>query len=764
MAKKVTKNVHINVTSNVKGITGKASDGADKLKGKLDGAKGSAGALGGAMKGLGARMLSFAKHPLTLVAAGVAGIVSGFKAALNVAEGFSASMSRLSAISGATGNDLNKLKENAENLGKSTQFTAAQVADAQTELAKMGFTTTGILNATSGALDLAVSSGIEMADAAEIMAATMNGFGMETSEAGRITDVMAKSFTTSALDAEKFRESMKLVAPAAKNMKVSLEQSTAAIAVLADQGIAGSMAGTSLRRVLAELSAKTGKDFRQSLDIYAERLEKVTSTSGKMAIATEAVGIRNKDVLLSLIANREKLDDLTVAYQNAGGSAKGMVDIMEGNLSGDKKKMRSALEGLGITISETLGIEKAMRFVTQKFTGFVSSMEKFFGTLGIRAEKFGNNFKAMGGFIVKGVLEMRLAFIQLQRKISEIPLIGRAIDTDALDQSEKEIQASLDRTIGTLTKYAERNKEIQDEIALYGVEPDVTTEGDAAPVAGVPVVDDVFVEGEAEGEESDDAKIDRLKDFIKKQGEARQDAEDETHLARMERMRQRALEEAAILGASEEQLQTIREGFQARIDAARQKDVDDHHKANQEKINKELENLDLMARIFGEESKLGKLALIAKAQMSKIEMKIDGEVTMSKMLKATAEAGVDYFKGIGKAASAAPFPMNVPLIAGHIATALPLFMQLKSVFKKNKATAGLKGSAEIQTPSASVGSGNTVTAPEFNVVGQASAGENMIADTIASANQRPIRTYVVSTDVSNSQELERKAEGTASLG
>lgn len=765
MAKKVTKNVHINVTSNVKGITGKASAGADKLKGKLDGAKGSAGALGGAMKGLGARMLAFAKHPLTLVAAGVAGIVSGFKAALNVAEGFSKSMSRLSAISGATGNDLNKLKENAENLGKSTQFTAAQVADAQTELAKMGFTTTGILNATSGALDLAVSSGIEMADAAEIMAATMNGFGMETAEAGRITDVMAKSFTTSALDAEKFRESMKLVAPAAKNMKVSLEQSTAAIAVLADQGIAGSMAGTSLRRVLAELSAKTGKDFRQSLDIYAERLENVTSTSGKMAIATEAVGMRNKDVLLSLIANREKLDDLTVAYQNAGGSAKGMVDIMEGNLSGDKKKMRSALEGLGITISETLGIEKAMRFVTQKFTGFVSSMEKFFGTLGIRAEKFGNNFKAMGGFIVKGVLEMRLAFIQLQRKISEIPLIGRAIDTDALDQSEKEIQASLDRTIGTLTKYAERNKEIQDEIALYGVEPDVATEGDAAPVAGVPVADE-FIEGEAEVEEGDDAKIDRLKDFIKKQGEARQDAEDETHLARMERMRQRALEEAAILGASEEQLQTIRDGFQARIDAARQKDLDDHKAVQQEKIDKELENLDLMARIFGEESKMGKLALIAKAQMSKIEMQIDGEVTMSKMLKATAEAGVDYFKGIGKAASAAPFPLNVPLIAGHIATALPLFMQLKSVFKKNKATAGLKGAAEIQTPSASLsgGGGNTVTAPEFNVVGQASAGENMIADTIASANQRPIRTYVVSTDVSNSQELERKAEGTASLG
>jgi hypothetical protein len=763
MAKKVTKNVHINVTSNVKGITGKAGAGADKLKGKLDGAKGSAGKLGGAMKGLGARFLAFAKHPATLVAAAVAGIVTGLKAALNVAEGFSKSMSRLSAISGATGDDLNKLKENAENLGKSTQFTAAQVADAQTELAKMGFTTTGILNATSGALDLAVSSGIEMADAAEIMAATMNGFGMETSEAGRITDVMAKSFVTSALDAEKFRESMKLVAPAAKNMKVSLEQSTAAIAVLADQGIAGSMAGTSLRRVLAELSAKTGKDFRQSLDIYAERLENVTSTSGKMAIATEAVGMRNKDVLLSLIANRDKLDELTVSYQNAGGAAKGMVTTMEENLSGDKKKMRSALEGLGITISETLGLEKAMRFVTQKFTGFVGSIDKFFGTMGLKSEKTGIAFNKFGLNIQEGILEMRLAFIKLQRKIADIPLIGRVIDKKNLDESEKSIQESLDKITSKYEAYGKRREDIQTEIDNYGVTTDVTSEGDTAPsTTALPT--DEFVEGEAEGDGESSKLADRMR-YLEKLKKAEQDFEDETHLAKMERARARAVEEADLLGASEEQMQTIRDSFQARIDAARQKDVDDHHKANQEKINKELENLDLMARIFGEESKLGKLALIAKAQMSKIEMKIDGEVTMSKMLKATAEAGVDYFKGIGKAASAAPFPLNVPLVAGHIATALPLFMQLKSVFKKNKATAGLSGASEIQTPSASLsGGGNTVTAPEFNVVGQASAGENMIADTIASANQKPIRTYVVSTDVSNSQELERKAEGTASLG
>lgn len=753
MAKKVTKNVHINVTSNVKGLTGKTTQATDKMSGGFNKAKTSAKGLKGGISGLVGRLGVFGKVAAAATAV-VAGMVAGFRAALRVAEGFSKSMSRLEAISGATGDNLTALKDNAEALGKSTQFTAAQVADAQTELAKMGFTTTGILNATSGALNLAVASGIEMAEASEIMASTLNGFGLETAEATRVTDVMAKSFVTSALDAEKYRESMKLIAPIAKSVKVSLEEASAATAVLADVGVSGSLAGTQLRRILSDLAVTTGKDFRTSLDIAAESMANATSTADKLAIAKDLVGDRAKGSLIALVENREKLDDLTLAYNDAGGAAEGMVTKMENNLSGDKKKMKSALEGLGITISETLGIERAMRFVTQKFTGFVSSMEKFFGTLGLRAEKFGNRFRIMGQQIALFAENSGLSFNNFMRKLSEVPLLGKAIDTEALDESEKKIKERIDSIGDNLEGLKDRQQEITEEMASYG-ETVVETTPDVAPVGAVV---DEFVEGEVDDSADGDNKLQRLQDFLNRQRALVENHEDQTHLAKMERMRERALEEAEQLGASQEQLDQIRQGYQARIDAARAQDLEDTKRVQQEKINAKLEELDLMARIFGEESKLGKLALIAKQQMAKIEMQIDGEVTMGKMLKSMAEGTVDYFKGLTAAASK-PFPANIPAVAGHIATALPLFMQLKQAFASSKKSTGLSG-ASVSAPT----SGGAVSAPSFNVIGQASAGEQMIAETISQANDKPIRTYVVSGDVSSSQELERKAEGTASLG
>lgn len=761
MAKKTTKHVHINVTSNVNGLTKKTNVATDKMSGGFKKAKGSAGAFSGAMKGLSTRVMGFIKHPAVLLAAAVAGIVKGFGAALRVAEGFSSSMSKLSAISGATGSDLEDLQQNAEQLGKSTQFTAAQVADAQTELAKMGFTTTGILNATSGAIDLAVSSGIEMADAAEMMASTMNGFGFETSEAGRIVDVMAKSFTTSALDADKFRESMKLVAPIAKTTKVSLEESAAALGVLANQGISGSMAGTQLRRIMSELAKKTGKNFRDSLTLTADKLANATSTSEKLAIATDLVGDRAKGSLIALVENQGALDELTGKYKDAGGAAADMVGIMEDNLSGDKKKMRSAIEGLGITISRVFKLEEISRFFTKTWSTMVTAMELSIGRFGLKMERAGVRFDQAGSAIGMVIDTMRLKFLDLKATIADIPIIGKVIDKSQLDKDRAALRESFTKRAQDFEKYGERVKEINTDILLYGTTTTTGGGDDDAPI-GAPAPIDEFIESDVDGEGEDQAnKLAKLQDFLNKQSSLIEDHEDSTHLAKMERMRDRALEEAELLGANEEQLATIRQGYQDRIDSARAKDVEDTRKAQQEKIDAKLEELDIYSRIFGEESKMGKVLLLAKAQMAKVEMQIDGEVTMSKMLKATAEAGVDYFKGIGKAASAAPFPLNIPLIAGHVATALPMLMSLKSIFKSSKSSAKLSGG----TPSLPSGaSGGGITPPSFNVVGQASAGEQMIANTIGDVNKKPQKAYVVSSEISNSQELDRKAEDTASIG
>ena len=120
----------------------------------------------------------------------------------------------------------------------------------------------------------------------------MRGFGMTAQETGRITDVMALSFSSSTLDISKFQESMKYVAPVAKLMKVSIEEATASLGILADNQVSGSMAGTNLRKVISKLSLATGKGYRESLEIVSKKLAAATTESEKLAIAQKLVGDR----------------------------------------------------------------------------------------------------------------------------------------------------------------------------------------------------------------------------------------------------------------------------------------------------------------------------------------------------------------------------------------------------------------------------------------------------------------------------------------
>ena len=161
-----------------------------------------------------------------------------------VFSGFEAKMSEVKAISGATADQFQKLKANAEQLGASTIFTAKDVAQLQVEFAKLGFTADEITKVTEATLYLAQASGSDLARAAEVAGSTLRGFGLDATETNRVTDVMALSFSRSALDMEKFAQSMKYVAPIANAAGVSLEETTALLGVLANAGISGSQAGT----------------------------------------------------------------------------------------------------------------------------------------------------------------------------------------------------------------------------------------------------------------------------------------------------------------------------------------------------------------------------------------------------------------------------------------------------------------------------------------------------------------------------------------
>jgi len=350
----------------------KGTAAAGGLSGALKGVGASAGAATGGIRAMTSALMS---SGIGAIVVAIGSMVAGLGAVIRKSSEFSKELSGLKAVLGENGDNIamSKLADDAKRLGSTTAFTATQVVELQTEFAKLGFTTDQILDTTEATLALAAASGTDLAEAAAVAGSTLKGFGLATNQTKRVTDVMAKSFSSSALDMGKFTESMKLVAPIAKTVKVPIEQASAALSILADTGIAGSMAGTQLRRVMSDLAMKTGKSFQESLVITAEKLNNASSTAEKLAIAKKLVGDRAKGSLIALAENREKLDQLTESYNNAEGAAKAMAETKLDNLSGDLTKLSSAWEGFILGVESGNGaIANFARGVVQSLTAITS--------------------------------------------------------------------------------------------------------------------------------------------------------------------------------------------------------------------------------------------------------------------------------------------------------------------------------------------------------------------------------------------------------
>ena len=151
-------------------------------------------------------------------------------AALKTFKGFEFQMAKVRAITGASNTEFNKLNQSAQDLGRTTFFTAQHVAELQTNYGKLGFTTQEILDAQEATLDLATATGSDLARSATVAGSAVRGFGLDASETKRVVDVMAVAFTSSALDIEKWQTSMTKVAPIAKSAGFSIEDTAAIMA------------------------------------------------------------------------------------------------------------------------------------------------------------------------------------------------------------------------------------------------------------------------------------------------------------------------------------------------------------------------------------------------------------------------------------------------------------------------------------------------------------------------------------------------------
>lgn len=321
-------------------------------------------ALGGLAGGVKSLLVAFGATAGLYAFANV--IKSGFKQIKD----FDKAMSGLKAVANATDEQMKRLKNSALELGATTPRTASEVAQLQIEFAKLGFTADEILNVTQATINLSIATGTDLANAASIAGSTLRGFGLDTTETNRVVDVMAKSFSTTALDITNFSEAMKYVAPVASAVGFTIEETTAMLGKLADSGIKGSMAGTGLRRIFSEI-AKTGKPAKQAFDDLAR--------SGlSLAEANDEVGAFAQTALLILSKNKDEVAKLTDVYNDAKGAVQQMADTMADNLAGDVDKAKSAWEMFIFSIDSGTGkISKASRYVTQLFTYIINRFKDF---------------------------------------------------------------------------------------------------------------------------------------------------------------------------------------------------------------------------------------------------------------------------------------------------------------------------------------------------------------------------------------------------
>lgn len=312
----------------------------------------------------------------------------------------------LAATMGLNRSQISALTNDQKRLGASTKFTASEVAKLQKEFAKLGFSQKEILNATEATLALAAAVDTDLENAAMVAGSTLRGFGLDASEMGRVTDIMASSFTKSALDIENFRESMKYVAPIAKSTGTSIEFTTAMLGKLADAGIKGSQAGTSLRRILSEM-ANTGLPAAQALD-------KVAKSGITVKDAMDEVGRNAQTALLVLSQSKDGIGLLADELERAGGAAQKMANEQLESLEGKLTILNSAWDGFILSLVKGDGV------LSKFFINAIEGLTNFLGML-TNANKSLNDFKTevfsgAEGDVPKELVENVEEYLELLRK------------------------------------------------------------------------------------------------------------------------------------------------------------------------------------------------------------------------------------------------------------------------------------------------------------------------------------------------------------
>jgi TP901 family phage tail tape measure protein len=339
-----------------------------------------------------------------IAAASVAATAVG-KYAIDVGSNFDSSMANVAAISGATGESLDALRDKAKEMGAKTKFSASESADAFTYMAMAGWKTEEMLNGIDGIMNLAAASGEDLALTSDIVTDALTAFGLQASDSAHFADVLAAASNSANTNVSMLGGSFKYVAPVAGALGYSIEDVSVALGLMANSGIKAEQAGTSMRAMLTRLAKPTKevqeafaslgmdaadaiqnadgtmKPFSETMQILRDKMAGL-SEAEKANVAAAIAGQEAMSGMLAIVnASDSDFEKLTSAIANADGTAQSMADTMNNNLNGAITILKSATEGFGITLYETFSgpAQKAI----ETLTGYVSQLTDAFSTGGL---------------------------------------------------------------------------------------------------------------------------------------------------------------------------------------------------------------------------------------------------------------------------------------------------------------------------------------------------------------------------------------------
>ncbi|MEM1149753.1 MAG: phage tail tape measure protein [Pseudomonadota bacterium] len=326
-----------------------------------------------------------------MVEAGAAGyaLFRALRAPIMGAAGFEQAMNRVGAVSQANSEQMAAMSQQARELGRTTQFTAAQAADAQGFLAMAGFQTNQILGAMPGTLQLAAAAQIDLGRSADIVSNVLTGYRLEVDQLNRVNDVLVATFTSANTDLSQLGEAMKFVGPVASAAGVEFETAAAAVGLMGNAGIQASMAGTSLRgaitrmlnptRQVAQAMTEAGLNFTDAqgrllpLSQIIEQLEPHADDAGLMM---QLFGQRAGPAMAALVGEgSEALQEFEAILLDSGGTAERVAAGQMRGFMGFWREFTSIMGGLAIAIGS--GVNPAIEATGRAFFPLLQGMTAF---------------------------------------------------------------------------------------------------------------------------------------------------------------------------------------------------------------------------------------------------------------------------------------------------------------------------------------------------------------------------------------------------